>query len=135
MVCGGITIRREAQEFTMNTISSVEGKKVTAFVAPLTNKKFVCIANNIPVCKSGDETYFERFYANDGITKLKGVEVERFVHLTATGKVDHIEIVSKTDQLISRLISKPSKEDRIQIKKESKNVIELVKTMRTQLVS
>lgn len=119
----------------METVNMNGNKHVTAFVAPLTKDKFVCIADNVPVCKSGDETYFERFYAADAIKKLKGVEVDRFVHLTDTGKIDHIELVSKVTKMISVLVSKPPKIEREQIKKESKQVFELVKAMRTQLVT
>lgn len=119
----------------METVNINGEKTVTAFVAPLTKDKFVCIANNEPVCKSGDETYFERFYATDSIKKLKGVEVDRFVHLTETGKIDHIELVSKATKMISVLVSKPPKIEREQIKKQARQVFDLVKSMRTQLAA
>lgn len=114
----------------MNTPTN--DSKVIAYVAPLSNDKFVCVANLVPVAKSGDITYFERHYAanSKAIKKMDGVDVEKFVYLTNAGKVDHIDIVSRATNAISKLISKPPKGERLQIQKEAKLVFELVKNLK-----
>lgn len=115
-------------------VQSVQTKgSVTAFVTPLTNKKFVCIANNKQVGKSNDETYFERHYITNRIKKLSGVDVNKFVYLTPTGRVDHIDIVSKSNNMIARMVSKFSKPELVELRGEAKKVIAQVRELKHQL--
>jgi hypothetical protein len=113
-------------EFIMST-------KVNVFITPLNDNKYVCIANNEPIAKSNDATYFERHYSTNSIKKLENVDVDKFIYLTPTGRVDHIDLVSKSDGVISRIISKLSKPERIQLRREGKVVIDIVKTMKMKL--
>lgn len=117
----------------MSTSKSTTIESVTAFVTPLSNKKFICIANNKAVGKSNDETYFERHYITDRIKKMGDMDVNKFVYLTPTGKVDHIDIVSKSNNMIARMVSKFSKPELIELRKEAKKVIMQVREIKHQL--
>jgi hypothetical protein len=119
-------------EVIMSTAKTTK-ESVTAFVTPLTNKKFICIANNKAVGKSNDETYFERHYITDRIKKMGDMDVSKFVYLTPTGRVDHIDIVSKSNNMIARMVSKFSKSELIELRVEAKKVIAQVREIKHQL--
>jgi hypothetical protein len=62
-------------EFIMST-------KVNVFITPLNDNKYVCIANNEPIAKSNDATYFERHYSTNSVDPV-GVSLPTmisFVH-------------------------------------------------------
>jgi hypothetical protein len=120
-------------EVIMSTSKSTASEHVTAFVTPLTNKKFVCIVNNKTIAKSNDETYFERHYVHNRIQKLADVDVDKFVYLTPTGRVDHVDIVSKSNNLIARMVSKFTKSELVEIRKEARSVISQVREMKGHL--
>jgi hypothetical protein len=117
----------------MSTSKITATEQVTAFVTPLTNKKFVCIVNNKTIAKSVDETYFERHYVHNRIPKLADVDVNKFVYLTPTGRVDHVDIVSKSNNLIARMVSKFTKSELVEIRKGARSVISQVREMKGQL--
>lgn len=108
---------------------------VTAFVVPLSNRKFVCIAHNIPVAKSANDTYFAYHYISDRVAKLGGIEIDKFVYLKPDGRVDRIDIVSRAAKVISRMLTKPSKSERKQLRTDSKGAFGLAKELSLKLVA
>lgn len=105
-------------------IATNESLDTTAYVMPLTDKKFVCVAANKTIGKSQDVDYFELRYRKHDTKKMDNMHIDKFVYLTNTGKIDHINLVT------------PFKADKsllAQIKHDAKSIINQVKDMRLTL--
>lgn len=121
---------------TTSTVSIAKPAKavkaaVTAYVMPLTHKKFVCIANNKPVGKSANVEYFEYHNRQHDTKLMQGINIDKFVYLTAAGKIDHVNLTGKAVKTVVKdRILVTDKAVIKQLKPEARFVANMIKHMR-----